>query len=105
MLAPDTNLPTHRDHTQGVGLITIESFSLMFTAHLNPMETRKSARKARSARPRRFTRGPKHRCAVCEEVFDSPTLSIKVNRGRAHLLCAALDRVGLRALARTSGRW
>jgi hypothetical protein len=45
-------------------------------------------------------------CVICEEAFDSPTLSIRVSRGRrAHVLCAALDKVGLSRLARSSGRW
>lgn len=69
------------------------------------MGYRTGYRKSQDHRPPKIVRGERHRCAVCEELFDSPTLSVRVGRGRAHLLCAALSRVGLRQLARTSGRW
>jgi hypothetical protein len=52
-------------------------------------------------------RGPQSRCVICQEIFDSPTLSLRMGKkkDRAHLLCAALSRVGLGNLAKTSGRW
>jgi len=43
-------------------------------------------------------------CVVCQTAIDPPLLSMKTAKGPAHLLCAALDKMGLGALARTSGR-
>ncbi|MGF1603507.1 MAG: hypothetical protein ACFCU8_16075 [Thermosynechococcaceae cyanobacterium] len=63
-------------------------------------------RRSQDRRPLTTARGEPQRCAVCQEIFDSPTLSIKVGKkDRAHVICAALSRVGLGRLAKTSGRW
>jgi len=43
-------------------------------------------------------------CVVCQTFIDPPVLSIRTAKGPAHLLCAALDKIGLGELARTSGR-
>ena len=43
----------------------------------------------------------KSRCVVCQAIFESPTLSIRRGKGQAHVFCAALDRIGLRAWAKT----
>jgi hypothetical protein len=69
------------------------------------MGYRKEYRGRQISRSPKLTRGAQHRCVICEELFDSPTLSIKVRNGRGHLLCVGLSRVGLGKLARTSGRW
>jgi hypothetical protein len=45
------------------------------------------------------------RCKICQEAFDFPSLTIRVTKGRAHPLCAALKAVGLEKLATSSGRW
>ncbi|MGB7415879.1 MAG: hypothetical protein WA902_16870 [Thermosynechococcaceae cyanobacterium] len=70
------------------------------------MGYRKEYRSRSQDRRPAAARGEQQRCAVCREIFDSPTLSIKVGKkDRAHVICAALNRVGLGNLAKTSGRW
>jgi len=69
------------------------------------MAPRRRPRRRRLIQKSRITQSNKPRCVVCEEQFDSPTLSIRVDKGRAHLLCAGLARIGLKGLARSSGRW
>ncbi len=69
------------------------------------MSYRKGYRESQERRSPLISRGAKQRCVICEEFFDSPTLSVRLGKGRGHLLCAALSRVGLGKLARTSGRW
>lgn len=69
------------------------------------MAPRRRPRRKRLIQQSRLTRSNKPRCAVCEEYFDSPTLSVRLGKGRAHILCAGLARIGLKGLARSSGRW
>ncbi|WP_299484783.1 hypothetical protein [Acaryochloris sp. IP29b_bin.137] len=69
------------------------------------MSPKRRSRRKRLIQQSRLTRSNKPRCVVCEEPFDSPTLSVRFGKGRAHLLCAGLARIGLKGLARTSGRW
>ncbi|MGR3274704.1 hypothetical protein HRE53_01755 [Acaryochloris sp. 'Moss Beach'] len=69
------------------------------------MAPRRRAKRKRLFQQSRLTRSNKPRCVVCEEEFDSPTLSVQLGKGRAHLLCAGLARIGLKGLARSSGRW
>ncbi|WP_299406105.1 hypothetical protein [Acaryochloris sp. IP29b_bin.148] len=69
------------------------------------MAPRRRPRRKRLIQQSRLTRSHQPRCVVCEEYFDSPTLSVRFQKGRAHVLCAGLARIGLRQLARSSGRW
>jgi hypothetical protein len=69
------------------------------------MAPRRRPRRKRLIQSSHLTSSNKLRCVVCEEYFDSPTLSIRLGKGRAHLLCAGLARIGLKELARSSGRW
>lgn len=69
------------------------------------MAARRRAKRKRLLQHSRLIRSNKPRCIVCEEQFDSPTLSVHFGKGRAHLLCAGLARIGLKGLARSSGRW
>jgi hypothetical protein len=50
-------------------------------------------------------RHQKPRCKICKEAFDLPWLTVRVTKGRAHPLCAALKAVGMEKLATSSGRW
>ncbi|NJM95379.1 MAG: hypothetical protein HC792_03415 [Acaryochloridaceae cyanobacterium CSU_5_19] len=69
------------------------------------MAPRRRPRRKRLIQHSSLSRSNRPRCIVCEEIFDSPSLSIRFGKGRAHLLCAGLVKAGLRELARTSGRW
>lgn len=90
----------------GASMLGISLYNeIQFETSRGVMGYRKEYRRAGAAQSSRLRRGSQHRCVICEELFDSPTLSVKVGKGRGHLLCAGLSRIGLAKLAKTSGRW